>query len=384
LARVTVKAREVARAERPPANLVFLVDVSGSMEPENRLPLVQRTLRLLVDRLNAGDRVGIVTYAGNAAVALPPCSGADKASILAAIDRLRAGGSTHGSDGIRTAYAMARANRSGDAVNRVILCTDGDFNVGQTSDEDLLALVRGEAKSGVFLTVLGYGMDNYRDRTMQLLADNGNGTHAYIDSFREAQKVMATELESTLVTVAKDAKLQIEFNPERVSQWRLIGYEKRVLADRDFNDDTKDAGDLGAGHAVTALYELVPASVGSPGVDPLRYGATPAANPTGPSRHPDELMDVKLRYKEPDSETSRLVRFAVKDGVRDGSRAGVEMRFASAVAGFGMLLRNSPDKGQLTYDLVLQLAEQGIGEDRDGYRGEFIDLVRRAKSLSGK
>ncbi len=384
LARVTVKAREVAGAERPPANLVFLVDVSGSMEPENKLPLVQRTLRLLVDRLTAKDRVGIVTYAGDAAVALPSCNGAEKGSILAAIDGLRAAGSTHGSAGIRTAYAMVRTNLYGDGVNRVILCTDGDFNVGATSQEALLGLVREEARSGVSLTVLGYGMDNYRDQTMQLLADNGNGHHAYIDSFREAQKVIGAELESTWVSVAKDAKLQVEFNPERVSEWRLIGYEKRLLADRDFNDDTTDAGDLGAGHTVTALYELVPAGGTGPGVDPLRYRGTDAGTTSARAVHPDELLYVKLRYKEPGSNQSRLAQCAAVDARGGGAKAATELRFASAVAGFGMLLRNSAEKGQLTYDLVLQLAEQGLGDDREGYRGEFIDLVRRAKALAGK
>ncbi len=383
LARVTVKARDVARAERPRANLVFLVDVSGSMEPEPRLPLVRRTLRLLVQRLTARDRVGIVTYAGDAAVALPSSNGAEKEPILAAIDRLHAGGSTHGSAGIRSAYAMARANFAKDAVNRVILCTDGDFNVGATSQEELLALVQEEARSGVFLTVLGYGMDNLQDRTMQLLADNGNGNHAYIDSFREAQKVMGEQLESTLVTVAKDAKLQIEFNPERVRQWRLLGYEKRALADRDFNDDAKDAGDLGAGHLVTALYELVPVAGSGPGVDPLRYGAGVPV-PANKSARPDELFFAKLRYKLPDGDTSRLIQLAVKDDARDWKQAGTDFRFAAAVAGFGMLLRDSAHRGELTYDQVMRMAEQGLGEDREGYRAEFVDLVRRAKALSGK
>ncbi len=384
LVRVTVKARDIVRSERPRANLVFLVDVSGSMEPENRLPLVQRTLRLLTERVTARDSVAIVTYAGEAGVALPPTNGGEKAPILAAIERLRAGGSTHGSAGIRTAYELARTNFIRDGVNRIILCTDGDFNVGLTSREDLLALISEEARSGVFLTVLGYGMGNYQDATTELLADRGNGNHAYIDSFREAQKVMGEQLESTLVTVAKDVKLQIEFNPERVVQWRLLGYEKRLLADRDFNDDTKDAGELGAGHLVTALYELMPVGGIGPGVDPLRYQAVPAEIASPKTGHPDELLNLKLRYKLPDGDTSRLLQMAVKDTVQEGSRAGTDLKFSAAVAGFAMLLRDTEPRGSLNYDLVLKLAEQGLGEDREGYRGEFIDLVRRARQLSGK
>ena len=380
LVRVALKARDIPRKERAAANLVFLVDVSGSMEPENKLPLVQRSLRLLTEKLTARDHVSIVTYAGNAGLALSPANGAEKEPILAAINALRAGGSTHGSAGIRLAYELARTNQIRDGVNRVILCTDGDFNVGTTSREDLLQLIEGEAKSGIFLTVLGYGVGNYNDGTAELLADRGNGSYAYIDSFREAQKVLSEELESTLVTVAKDVKLQIEFNPSQVVSWRLIGYENRVLANRDFNDDTRDAGDLGAGHAVTALYEIVPVGGTEPGVDPLRY-AVRTPEPEAARVRPEEMLFLKVRYKLPDSDKSRLLEVAVKGEARPWEQVGADFRFTAAVAGFGMLLRESPHKGSLTWDRVLELAERGLGDDREGYRAEFVDLVRRAREL---
>jgi Ca-activated chloride channel homolog len=383
LARVSMKAREVNRRERPPANLVFLVDVSGSMDTENKLGLVQQSLRLLTGQLTARDHVSIVTYAGESAVALMPANGGEPGPILDAIQRLRAGGSTHGSAGIRTAYALARTNRVADGVNRVILCTDGDFNVGETSREQLLSLIAEEAKSGVFLTALGFGMGNYNDAAMELLADRGNGTYAYIDSFREARKVLFEELESSLVTVAKDVKLQIEFNPAQVQSWRLIGYENRALANRDFNDDTKDAGDIGAGHAVTALYELVPVAGGEPGVDPLRYAKQ--ESPAQPARvRPEEMLFVKVRYKLPEATESRLLELAVPGAVQPWDRVGPDFHFAAAVAGFGMLLRESPHRGNLDFDRVVAMAERGLGTDPEGYRAEFIDLVRRARQLRGR
>jgi len=383
LARVSMKAREVNRRERPPANLVFLVDVSGSMDTENKLGLVQQSLRLLTGQLTARDHVSIVTYAGESAVALMPANGGEPGPILDAIQRLRAGGSTHGSAGIRTAYALARTNRVTEGVNRVILCTDGDFNVGETSREQLLALIAEEAKSGVFLTVLGFGMGNYNDSTMELLADRGNGTYAYIDSFREARKVLSEELESSLVTVAKDVKFQIEFNPAQVQSWRLIGYENRALANRDFNDDTKDAGDIGAGHAVTALYEIVPVVGGEPGVDPLRYAKQ--ESPVQPARvRPEEMLFVKVRYKLPETTESRLLEMAVPGEIQPWDRVGADFRFTAAVAGFGMLLRGSPHRGTVDFDTVLTLAERGLGTDPEGYRAEFIDLVRRARQLRGR
>lgn len=383
LARVSMKAREVNRRERPPANLVFLVDVSGSMDTENKLGLVQQSLRLLAGQLTARDHVSIVTYAGESAVALMPANGGEPGPILDAIQRLRAGGSTHGSAGIRTAYALARTNRVADGVNRVILCTDGDFNVGETSREQLLGLIAEEAKSGVFLTVLGFGMGNYNDATMELLADRGNGAYAYIDSFREARKVLSEELESSLVTVAKDVKFQIEFNPAQVQSWRLIGYENRALANRDFNDDAKDAGDIGAGHAVTALYEIVPVAGGEPGVDPLRYAKQEPPAPSARVR-PEEMLFVKVRYKLPDATESRLMEMAIPGEIQPWERVGADFRFTAAVAGFGMLLRGSPHKGTLDWDTVLNLAERGLGADAEGYRAEFIDLVRRARQLRGR
>lgn len=382
LVRISVGARGMPEGERPMANLVFLVDVSGSMQPENKLPLVQRSLRMLADRLRASDRVSIVTYAGAARVVLEPTLGSDKARLHGAIDGLRADGSTHGSAGIRLAYGLARTNLVEGGVNRVILCTDGDFNVGMTSRDSLLQLIEEEARTGVFLTVLGYGMGNYKDATMELLADRGNGAYAYIDSFREAQKVLTEELESTLVTVAKDVKLQVEFNPARVASWRLLGYENRVLANREFNDDRKDAGDMGAGQTVTALYEVVPVEGQEPGVDPLRYAARPAVAEAAPM-HPDEFVFVKLRYKLPDEDRSVLLEYPVKADPVPWDRADGDFRFASAVAGFGMLLKDSPHRGNLTYESVLGLAERAIGDDREGYRSEFVDLVRRARQLRG-
>lgn len=390
IARVRVESPEPLSMERPTANLVFLVDVSGSMSPEDRLPLVQRSLRLLLESLGEGDSVGIVTYAGQASVALEPTSANEKERIRSAIDGMRSEGSTHGSQGIQRAYEMARSSFRPGGINRVVLCTDGDFNVGITDRTGLLTLIEEQARSGVFLTVLGYGLDNLQDGTAEMLADRGNGNYSYIDSFREAQKVLKKELQGSLVTVAKDVKLQIEFNPDRVSEWRLIGYENRLLADRDFNDDTKDAGEVGAGHQVTALYELIPVGGDGPGVDPLRYGAVkPAAAVRPVSRGgagadpSNEWMHVKLRYKQPDGDTSRLLSVPVREASGElTSAASEDFRFATAVAGFGMLLRGSVYAGDLNYDRVLSLVETALGEDTEGYRAEFVDLVRKARELS--
>jgi Ca-activated chloride channel family protein len=389
LVRVGVKAKDLARGERPRANLVFLLDVSGSMEPENRLPLVKRSLRLLLDKLTPRDTVGIVTYAGEARVALEPVAlTADgKQRTTAVLESLRAGSGTHGSAGIQNAYAMATNHFVKEGVNRVILCTDGDFNIGITDRGELLNLITQEAKSGVFLSVLGFGMGNLKDATMETLADQGNGNYAYLDSFSEARKVLVEQLDGTLVTVAKDAKVQVEFNPARVASYRLLGYEKRLLRDRDFNDDTKDAGEVGAGHSVTVLYEIVPVGPNLAGVDPLRYaeknadaaGAVAKLKPI----HTDELLNLKLRYKQPDGDKSRLIEQAVKDGDREFAQAGSDFKFAAAVAGYGMLLRDSPHKGDLTWEKVLRLAEQGLGDDKEGYRAEFVDLARTAQKLSG-
>lgn len=390
LVRVGIRAKDLGRGERPRANLVFLLDVSGSMEPESRLPLVKRAMRLLLDRLTPRDTVGIVTYAGEAKVALEPVTitAEGKQRVTDVLEGLRAGHGTHGSAGIQNAYAMATNHFAKEGVNRVILCTDGDFNIGITDQGELLNLITQEAKSGVFLSVLGFGMDNLKDSTMETLADKGNGNYAYIDSFSEARKVLVEQLDGTLVTVAKDAKVQVEFNPARVASYRLLGYEKRLLRDRDFNDDTKDAGEVGAGHSVTVLYEIVPVGPNLAGVDPLRYGEK-KGDLDRPGRadvkpvHTDELLNLKLRYKQPDGEKSRLIEQPVKDADHEFAQAGADLKFAAAVAGYGMLLRDSPHKGDLTWEKVLRLAEQGLGEDKEGYRAEFVDLARTAQKLSG-
>lgn len=391
LIRVAVKARDFPSDQRPRANLVFLVDVSGSMEPENKLPLVKKSLRLLVEQLTPQDRVALVTYAGEAGVVLDSTPGSEKPKILAAIDRLGAGGSTHGSAGIQSAYALARKSYDAESINRVLLCTDGDFNVGTVSRDGLLELITEQARSGVFLSVLGYGVGNYQDTTAELLADHGNGNYAYIDSFREARKVLREQLQSTLVTVAKDAKVQIEFNPAKVARWRLLGYENRVLADRDFKDDQKDAGEVGAGQSVTVLYEIVPAGPNLAGVDPLRYqrqpkpaGGAASDRANAPANHRGELFFLKLRHKLPTAATSTEWTTAVQDDDRLWTRTSDDFQFSAAVAGFGLLLRNSSHRGTVTHDTVLRLAQEGLGADPEGYRAEFIDLVRQAQRLQGR
>ncbi len=389
LVRVGIHARPVDRGERPPANLVFLIDVSGSMAPENKLPLVKGSLRLLLDRLDARDRVALVTYAaGSDVLAEPtPVDAEGKARLLRRVEGLQAGNGTHGSAGIEAAYALAGRHLQPDRVNRVVLCTDGDFNIGKTSHDALLELITRSARSGVFLTVLGFGMGNYQDATMELLADKGNGQYAYIDSFREARKVLGEELEGTLVTVAKDVKAQVEFNPARARSYRLVGYENRALQDRDFHDDAKDGGELGAGHQVTILYEVEPVSAGRPGVGPMRYQGNAGAEEAEAVRprlkpgHEDELLLVKIRYKQPDGDASRLLEVPVKDAERPLSEASADVRFAAAVASHAMLLRGSPHRGAVTWEAVLRMAQQGMGADPEGYRAEFVDLVRRSMQL---
>jgi secreted protein with Ig-like and vWFA domain len=337
--------------------------------------------------LGENDSVGIVTYAGQSGVALEPTlvTPDGRTRILQVIDGLRAGGSTAGGAGIVDAYRLASQRFNRDWVNRVLLCTDGDFNVGITDRSQLQRLIEEQAKSGVFLSVLGFGLGNLKDSTMELLADKGNGNYAYIDSFTEARKVLAEQIEGTLVTVAKDTKVQVEFNPARVRAYRLIGYENRSLRDRDFNDDTKDAGDVGAGHQVTVLYEIEPSTPNLAGVDPLRYqanGESASAAPRLKQAHADELLNLRLRYKEPSASTSQLMELPVPDAPRELRQASADFRFAAAVAGYGMLLRQSPHRGDLTWEQVLRLAEDGLGADRDGYRAEFIDLARKAQSLA--
>ncbi|MBI4569099.1 MAG: VWA domain-containing protein, partial [Planctomycetes bacterium] len=385
LARVGLKGREIARDQRPVCNLVFLIDVSGSMLDANKLPLVKAGLSRMARELGENDRVAVVVYAGASGLALPSTSGLAQREIQAAIDRLNAGGSTNGGAGIRLAYRVAREHFVKGGANRVILCTDGDFNVGVTNRADLVRLVEEQAKSGVFLTVLGFGMGNLKDATLEQLADKGNGNYAYIDTLKEAEKVLVTQMSGTLVTIAKDVKVQIEFNPAAVAAYRLIGYENRVLAARDFNDDRKDAGEIGAGHTVTALYEIVPAGAkpALAGGDALKYQAAPAL--TDEARSGGDLFTLSLRYKAPDGDTSKLITHAVRDGGAGGIAAtSRDYRFAAAVALFGMTLRGSPHRAGAGLDLVVELAQEAVGKDQDGFRAEFVDLARRAKALGGR
>lgn len=383
LVQIGLRAKDIGQEGLPPRNLVFLIDVSGSMSDPNKLPLLKSALRLLVEQLTERDRLAMVVYAGSSGLVLPSTRGDRKGAIIESLDRLEAGGSTNGGSGIQLAYRVARENFIPGGVNRVILATDGDFNVGITNQGELTRLIEKERESGVFLTVLGFGMGNLKDSTMEKLADLGNGNYAYIDSLSEARKVLVHEAAGTLVTVAKDVKIQVEFNPARVRAWRLIGYENRLLRAEDFNNDKKDAGEMGAGHTVTAIYEIVPAGAqGSQaalsGVDPLRY-QTPRQ--TTPESGSDELLTIKARYKDPDGETSRLLSQAVRDEMRDIGQASDNLRFAASVAAFGMMLRGSEHKGSATLELVRKLAESALGRDANGYRAEFVELVKKAKGL---
>jgi len=386
LARIAIKARDVGM-DRRQSNFVFLVDVSGSMDEPNKLPLVQQSLNLLTDQLTAEDRVAIVVYAGNSGLALSSTSGDQKDTLRQAIRQMKSGGSTHGSAGIRQAYEEAQKNFIKEGVNRVILCTDGDFNVGTTSPEELEKLIAEKAKGGVFLSVLGYGTGNTQDRTMETLADKGNGNYAYIDSLSEARKVLVDQMRGTLVTVAKDVKIQVEFNPTLVQSYRLIGYENRLLAKEDFNNDAKDAGEIGAGHTVTALYEIVPVGItnpdGRPLVDPLKYQSAPTAAPPDAAKT-GEMMTVKFRYKKPEGEKSDLLEFPVRDENKNLRDSDPEFRFATAVASFGLLLRNSSCRGDLTWEQVRQLALGAKGQDTNGHRGEFIQLIDKARGILGE
>ncbi|MFN7140232.1 MAG: von Willebrand factor type A domain-containing protein, partial [Limisphaerales bacterium] len=389
LLRIGLKGKEMAQEKRPPSNFVFLIDVSGSMSPRERLPLIKQSLQMLVKRMTENDRVAIVVYAGSSGVVLESTPAVHKEKILEALDRLEAGGSTNGGQGIQRAYALAEENFIKEGVNRVILCTDGDFNVGITNQEELINLIQRKAKSGVFLSVLGVGTDNYKDALMQKLANKGNGNYHYIDSLEEAHKVLVQQMNSTLVTIAKDVKIQIEFNPAQVSSYRLIGYEKRVLAAEDFNNDKKDAGEIGAGHTVTALYEIVPAGKQNAqltaAVDKLKYQreVTPATVPRRElAGNKNEMLTLKLRYKKPDGETSVLREHTLVDQERKLSQVSTDFRFAAAVASFGMLLKDSEHKGDANFGSVLKLAREAKGDDKEGYRAEFINLVKKAKELS--
>jgi Ca-activated chloride channel family protein len=415
LVRIGLKGREIPKDKRPPSSIVFLIDVSGSMEQPNKLPLVQQSLKLLTEQLGENDHVAIVVYAGRAGLVLPSTTGDHRQAILEAIDRLRAGGSTNGAQGIQLAYEIASQNFIKGGINRVLLATDGDFNVGVTNQDALVRLIQEHAKSGVFLTVLGFGYGNLKDSTMEKLADKGNGAYAYIDDLPEARKMLVEQLGSTLITIAKDVKIQIEFNPAAVAGYRLIGYEKRLLAKEDFNNDKKDAGEIGAGHTVTALYEIVPTPTASspsppagegrdegeaaesaaPAVDALKYVKPAALTDAAKS---GELLTLKLRYKQPDGDKSTLMETPVKDSGQKYGQATADFKFAAAVAAFGMILRDSEFKGNATLGAVQELAKEAVefkatsadaksSETKTGddstYRAEFLQLVDKAKSLKG-
>ncbi|WP_029936661.1 vWA domain-containing protein [Sphingomonas sp. UNC305MFCol5.2] len=380
LVRIGIRGYEIQRATRPRANLVFLIDTSGSMNAPNKLPLVKQSLSMLLDQLNGNDRVAIVTYAGSAGTALEPTPASDKGKILAVLERLGAGGSTAGAEGIRQAYALAEQNLDPQGVNRVILATDGDFNVGITSQDELKGFVERERGKGVFLSVLGFGMGNYNDALMQTLAQNGNGAAAYIDTVGEARKALVDEATSTLFPIAKDVKIQVEFNPAAIAEYRLIGYETRMLAREDFENDKVDAGDVGSGQTVTALYEIVP--MGGPrAIGDLRYSTPAAQRQTGLG---SEYGFVKIRYKTPKSTTSRLISTPINRAVevRRFEDAPRDARFATGVAGFAELLRGGKYSGTMTYDDVLRIALAARGDDGFGYRSEFVQLVRQAKTAA--
>ncbi|HEY6817287.1 MAG TPA: VWA domain-containing protein [Croceibacterium sp.] len=381
LVRVGIRGYDVAADTRPRANLVFLIDTSGSMQGPERLGLVKQSLAMLLERLGENDRVSIVTYAGSAGTALEPTPASDKRRILSVIENLGAGGSTAGAEGIRQAYALAERSFDAAGVNRVILATDGDFNVGITSQDELKGYIERQREKGVFLSVLGFGMGNYNDALMQTLAQNGNGTAAYIDSLSEARKTLVEEAGSTLFTIAKDVKIQIEFNPATVAEYRLVGYETRMLAREDFDNDKVDAGDVGAGKTVTALYEIVP--VGGPrAIGDLRYSRPLARQDTGNS---SEYGFVKIRYKQPNSDRSQLISTAIDRASEVGTFAAAprDARFAAGVASFAELLRGGRYSGAMTYDDVLQMVSAARGEDEFGYRSEFVQLVRAARTASG-
>ncbi len=376
LVKIGLQAKTIEYDQLPASNFVFLIDVSGSMNSANKLPLVKSSICLLVDQLRAKDMVSIVVYAGAAGQILQPTSGENKQTIKDALNKLEAGGSTAGGEGIKLAYTLAGQNFLKDGNNRVILATDGDFNVGVSSDAEMQRLVEEKRKTGIYLTVLGYGMGNYKDSKMETLADKGNGNFAYIDNISEARKTLITEFGGTLFTVAKDVKLQVEFNPAKVSAYRLIGYENRMLNKEDFNNDQKDAGDMGSGHRVTALYEIIPVGVNSSfieSVDDLKYQKTPQSKPTV---HTAELMSIKIRYKAPDKDESRMVSKTVSTQTIAWENTSTDFRFSAAIAGYGMLLRNSEFKQNTDYRSVLNWAESGLGKDKQGYRSEFLSLVR--------
>ncbi|SKB72396.1 YfbK domain-containing protein [Dyadobacter psychrophilus] len=383
LLHIGLQAKTVQTKNLPASNLVFLIDVSGSMSDQNKLPLLKQAFKLLVDQLRPQDKISIVVYAGAAGEILKPTPGSEKITIKEALDGLEAGGSTAGGDGIELAYKLAKDNFMKDGNNRVILATDGDFNVGISSEGELQRLIEGKRKEGIFLSIMGFGMGNYKDSHIETLADKGNGNYAYIDNIQEARKEFVQEFGGTLFTIAKDVKIQIEFNPRHVQAYRLIGYENRALKNEEFHDDKKDAGEMGSGHTVTALYEIVPAGDNSPYLsknDALKYQKTDASD-IGKT---EEMLTLKIRYKKPDSDKSILFDMPVKNASKPLADCSENLRFGSAVAEFGLLLRNSEFKGQASYRQVIARAKTAFGKDEEGYRSEFVQLVKTAETLDNR
>jgi Ca-activated chloride channel homolog len=378
IVQIGLQGKKVSLEDAPASNLVFLIDVSGSMEDARKLPLLKDALRIMVNQLSSKDRVSIVVYAGASGLVLPSTSAGNKGEILGALDDLKAGGSTNGGQGIQLAYRVAQENFIDNGNNRVILATDGDFNVGLSGDDELARLIEGKRRSGIYLSVLGFGTGNLNDSMMEKLADKGNGNYAYIDSQEEARKALGQQIAGTLLTIAKDVKIQVEFNPAKVAGYRLIGYENRLLAARDFNDDKKDAGEIGAGHSVTALYEIVPAGqpLENDGIE-LKYSKTEPVS----TDFNNELMTVKLRYKEPNQTESKLLTTGVLDRNNSLENASENLRFASAVAQFGLLLRDSRYKGNASFSSTQSLATSALGSDLKNYRSDFLDLIGKAKAL---
>jgi Ca-activated chloride channel family protein len=380
---IGLQGKTIPTEKLPPSNMVFLIDVSGSMDEPNKLPLLKSSFKMLVEQLRPQDHIAIVVYAGAAGVVLEPTAGDEKRKILDALAQLQAGGSTAGGAGIKLAYSIAKKHFKQGGNNRVILATDGDFNIGESSNASMERLIEEKRKDGVFLTVLGFGMGNYKDSRMETLADKGNGNYAYIDNITEARKVLVNEFGGTLFTIAKDVKVQIEFNPTKVKAYRLIGYENRVLKNEDFNNDKKDAGDLGSGHTVTALYEIIPVGVDSDffKIDDLKYqknSIDPAAEKS------KELMTIKFRYKKPDEDVSKLIVHPLIDSNTILSKTSDNFRWSASVAAFGMLLRDSEYSNNYSYDAVVQLAQKSKGEDKEGYRIEFINMVKSFGAVASR
>lgn len=383
LVRIGLQARHIDLTDRPPCNLVFLLDVSGSMDQANKLPLMKAGFERFVRQLRADDRVAIVVYAGSSGLALPSTSGGEQEAIIESLNRLKAGGSTNGGEGIALAYRIVQDNFMEEGINRILLCTDGDFNVGLTNTAGLVEFAAEKAKGGIYLSVLGFGMGNHNDAMLETLSNNAEGNYAFIDTLQEAKKVLVEQMSGTLITVARDVKIQVEFNPALVQSYRLIGYENRMLAEEDFNNDEKDAGEIGAGHSVTALYELVPMGIDDtasvPSVAPFRYQQP--AEPTEEATS-GEMLTVNLRYKLPDATESTLIDQHVMDDDLFFNQASADFQFAAAVAEFGMLLRHSQHAGDANYAEILELATDNIGDDKHGYRREFVELIKLAAELT--